>query len=71
MLDVTVVVRGVERTLNEHQLLNFADHLSILLGASDPAPVFWPLAEEIGVQFQITEEKLGELLQPVESSQAA
>jgi hypothetical protein len=29
------------------------------------------MAKEIGVQFQITEERLGELLQPVESSEAA
>lgn len=71
MLDVSVVVRGVEGTLYEHQLTNFAEHLSSLLGASDPAPVFWPMAKEIGVQFQITEERLGELLQPVESSEAA
>lgn len=70
MLDVAVVVRGVD-ALDEHQLQNLADHLASLLGAMDAAPVFWPLAEEIGVQFQITEEKLGELLQPVESSQAA
>lgn len=71
MLDVAVVVRGVEGTLYEHQLMNFAEHLRNLLGASDPAPVFWPMAKEIGVQFQITEERLGEFLQPVQSSEAA
>lgn len=71
MLDVTVIVRGIEGTLDELALQNFADQLGSVLGAQDPAPVFWPTAQEIGVQFQITEEQLGELLQPVESSEAA
>lgn len=70
LLNVAVVVEGVT-ALDEGQLANLSDNLRGLLGALDPAPVFWPGAKEVGVHFQITEETFGRLLQPVESSRAA
>jgi hypothetical protein len=68
--DVQVVIQGVG-SASADQLEGFAERLRTLLGALDPAIVFWPRDNELGAQFQLEEEVLDQLLQPVESSLAA
>lgn len=63
MLDVQVAVRGVS-SADENQLEALQLKLAALFGAEDPAVIFWPRESELGVQFQIKEEVLGELLKP-------
>lgn len=69
MLDVQIVVRRVSST-DEDQLAALQDRLECL-GAEDAAVIFFPNDKELGMQFQIKEEVLGELLQPVATSAAA
>lgn len=70
MFDVQVVVRGVS-SADEDQLEGFTERLRSVLGVEDPAVVFWPQDKELGACFQIKEEVLAELLQPLATSEAA
>lgn len=63
MLDVQIAVRGVS-SADENQLEALQLKLAALFGAHDPAVIFWPQENELGAQFQIKEEVLGELLEP-------
>lgn len=62
MLEIQVVVRGIDSAEVE-ELEALAENLRAL-GAGDPAVVFWPRNDEIGMQFQLTEEVFGQLLEP-------
>lgn len=63
MLDVQVAIRGVSST-DEDQLEALQQKLAALYGAQDVAIIFWPQETELGMQFQIEEEVLGQLLEP-------
>jgi len=69
LYEVTVTVRGVG-SADEDQLEGLAERLRGFVG-DDAAVIFWPQDQELGACFQIKEEVLEQLLQPVESSLAA
>lgn len=62
MLEVQVVVRGIN-SASADELEALTDNLRTM-GAGEPAVVFWPRNDEIGMQFQLTEEVFGQLLEP-------
>ena len=62
VLEVQVVIRGVLSAETE-ELEALTENLRIL-GADDPAVVFWPRNDEIGMQFQLKECVFGQLLEP-------
>ena len=70
MYEVQVVVRGLD-SANEDQLEGLSDRITHLLGAIDPAVIYWPKDKELGACFQIEEEVIEQLLQSGESSLAA
>lgn len=63
MFDVQVAVRGVS-SADENQLEALQLKLAAIFGIEDPAVIFWPKDNELGVQFQMKEEVLGQLLEP-------
>lgn len=63
LVDVQLSVRGgrpLDETLLEQLQLKLAEHT----GVHDPAVVYWPQDNELGIQFQVEEEILGQLLEP-------
>ena len=70
MYDVQIAVRGVG-SANADQLEALQMKLTALFGAQDPAVAFWPQENELGAQFQIEEEVIGQLLEPEAGSLAA
>lgn len=70
MYEVQVVIRGVEgATADELEALQI--NMESVFGAIDPAVVLYPRESELGMQFEIKEEVLGRLLQPVATRAAA
>jgi hypothetical protein len=69
LLEVSVTVRSVG-SADEDQLEGLTERLRGLVG-DEAAVIFWPQDQELGACFQIKEEVLDQLLQPVESCNAA
>ena len=69
MYDVTITVRSVG-SADEDQLEALQANIT-QYGGIDPAVIHWPRDGELGIQFQIEEEMLAGLLQPVVAVAAA
>ena len=70
LYDVQVAIRGVH-SADETQLAAIQERLEAQYGAKDIAVIYWPTDTELGMQFQIREEVLERLFEPVVASAAA